>query len=282
VFGGGVGDKLVDTKPLEAKMAIEVLCFEIHQRVLKYLVDFCSRTSFSSYVLQQGVDDPVDADEITLDTYHETKLCIHLLDTPGWEAIPDGGNGFAQLLINFASERMNGHYVERAFLYHIRHYEEEGVNIVFDSVPEYLSAIDLYDRVPTGMINLLEETCLATRGDDKAYADKIMSTHTKGKLVKSAGHKSKITVFIIKHSFAELQYDCDGFVASNKNRLSPSGTQMLASVPRRCLFAGVAGGSALAAAAAAIGSGGAGAQDAADVAPTGKIARGSLLRGPSR
>jgi hypothetical protein len=57
--------------------------------------------------------------------------------------------------------------------------------------------IELFESPPSSLILLLEEACCFARGDDKSFLEKALTSHAKGKLLRNAGHKHKMTAFFI-------------------------------------------------------------------------------------
>ena len=114
---------------------------------------------------------------------------IGILDIYGFEDL--NPNGFEQLFINYANEKLQALFNEHIFQMEEQEYARE--NIVFDpqEFPDNQHCLDLIDKPPRGLLMLINEQCM--RGDvgsDAALASKMHKTHgvTPGGKNKEGGH----------------------------------------------------------------------------------------------
>ncbi len=218
---------MVDNKPSESRAIADALCGAIYTRTFEYLVQQCSLKSFpdhSAYERATGGD----------------AAALHLVDMPGWERFDNGTGYVQQLLVNFSEEKFHALFLESVFVREIDRYAAEGVEL--GAVP-YLNAtpyLELFDSATSGLIHFLEDACQSLRVDDKAFLDKILlhSSKSELKLVKAGGPKAKATVFIVKHTFADVSYDCEGFVLANKNNALPASAMAVLATSKIAFIAG--------------------------------------------
>ena len=188
----------------DAKLSILALGAFLYEKTFRRLLQHCSQyaalTEFSSMSGPQ----------------------LRIIDCCGNESLEKSPNLLSQFLINVSEEKMNEHYMFRAFDREEQLCRSEGVPPPSTGPRDDLGPMaSLLDEPPLSIINILEEVTLMQRGSDKALFDKIFNTHSKGKLIKIAGRSANATCFIIKHTFGDTQYDLEGFTSSNKVAPSP-------------------------------------------------------------
>jgi len=189
----------------DSKAAIFTLGVELYTRAFNYLLRLCNDYSSS---VGEGA--------------RPGGPTLQIIDVNGNENFSTPPNALPQFCCNLVEEKFNEHLIYRSFQREIEFLRMEGVEAPpVGDVADPEPMAQLLDVPPTGIVSLLEEACLFPRGNDNALLDKIFSTHSKGKLVKTAGRKEKNTCFVVKHTFGEVTYDIDGFVAANKTRLPP-------------------------------------------------------------
>eukprot|EP00981_Chlorochromonas_danica_P001703 scaffold369_cov177-Ochromonas_danica.AAC.36 len=198
---GRPSGSMTETKPIEAKIILETATSYLMSKTLSFLLN------------QLSVAMPLDPSEPAA---LEGNV-IHLLDPTGWDRAGLNQNcGLLHLVNNYIEERLNNIFIQRVFNDEIAKYAIEGIQLEAFSVPDWIVHQDLLDKPMVGIMALLDETCLAPRSEEKAFVDKVFTGHSKSKMVKAGGPRSKATVFIIKHSFADISYDCEGFIAAQK------------------------------------------------------------------
>lgn len=177
-----------------------------------------------------------------------TGPCLSILDIAGFESLPSG-NGFEQLCINYANERL-----QRQFNHHLFHleqsvYNEEGIDWAHIPFEDNQACVDLLEARggsnsssaaahkqkqkkggPAGVFALLDEECLFPKGSDTSFASKLKSTF--GSTDNSSGSNGshhphfavapldKAEEFSINHFAGPVKYNSTGFLEKNKDNLS--------------------------------------------------------------
>jgi hypothetical protein len=202
---------IIDCKPSEAKYMIEYLCAELWFRTVSYLLN------------EMSFNYPYHPSHNSGSTSgNDSYSTLHLLDCIGWDRNGLNQHGHLQTLLNaYAEEKINEFFINKAFNEEIDRYLVEGITITSVPLPEWSLNLDIIERTQGGFIQILDETCLSQRPEDKVISDKIILNNNKSKLVKSGGPRAKQTVFIIKHSFCDISYDCEGFIMTNKTGTLP-------------------------------------------------------------
>ena len=189
--------------PEDCKASIAALSGELYQRVVNHLLHFCSTASMPANVKQQ-----------------RTGPVVRIFDAFGSEVFDSGSNRLAQFSVNLIEEKVQDFSLHVTFRKELDYLFSEGVEVGVSGNIDNSAILDVLEKVPAGIVSLIEEASLFPRGNDNGLLDKIFSTHTKGKMVRAAGRQAKPTCFFVKHSFGDVLYDADGFVASNKTKPS--------------------------------------------------------------
>ncbi|XP_019134436.1 unconventional myosin-Va isoform X4 [Larimichthys crocea] len=141
---------------------------------------------------------------------------IGVLDIYGFETFEI--NSFEQFCINYANEKL-----QQQFNMHVFKLEQE--EYMKEQIPWTL--IDFYDNQPCinlieakmGVLDLLDEECKMPKGSDDSWAQKLYNTHLK---TCSLFEKPRMSnrAFIIQHFADKVEYQCDGFLAKNKDTVN--------------------------------------------------------------
>uniref|UniRef100_UPI0037E91C7C unconventional myosin-Va isoform X1 n=1 Tax=Semicossyphus pulcher TaxID=241346 RepID=UPI0037E91C7C len=141
---------------------------------------------------------------------------IGVLDIYGFETFEI--NSFEQFCINYANEKL-----QQQFNMHVFKLEQE--EYMKEQIPWTL--IDFYDNQPCinlieakmGILDLLDEECKMPKGSDDSWAQKLYNTHLK---TCSLFEKPRMSnrAFIIQHFADKVEYQCDGFLAKNKDTVN--------------------------------------------------------------
>lgn len=194
----------MECRPHESKIILELLCNELMVRTLTSCLDYL-RTNHAA----------------NMATFFDGKApqdgSLHLFDPPGWERyLPQTPGNFYQFLNHYVEEKYNTFAIQEQFLGELYAYQDEGIQLDFVQQPNISQFVELLELSPGGLIGILEDACGAQKPDDKAFADKAIMNFGRVKLVRAGGAKTKPTTFVVRHSFAEAAYDCDGFIFCNK------------------------------------------------------------------
>lgn len=194
---------MMDCRPSESRAAMDILIAELLARVVQYFLEKLSQHLPNSDISEEGTTPELGT--------------IHLLDSPGWDRYQSGQYGSLPFLLhNYVEEKLNESFVRRIYHEEFARYELEGVALKGIEVPDWTQYFELLDKPPSSIMQLLDELCQAQKAEDKALADKLILAHGKTKLVRAAGVKTKPTMFVIRHSYSDVSYDCEGFIAANK------------------------------------------------------------------
>ena len=150
---------------------------------------------------------------------------IGLLDIFGFENFET--NSFEQLCINFTNEKLQQLYVSYVFKSEEKELIDQGLQGFLGQLAyqDNQGIIDLLDKYPSGVYDLLDESSSLGSGTDEFLLQKIAKTH--GKNTHFAMPKNKVSCFTIIHTAKAVEYDIRGFRAKNKDEISSSLQMML-------------------------------------------------------
>jgi hypothetical protein len=144
---------------------------------------------------------------------------IGVLDIFGFEIFDK--NGFEQLCINFTNEKLQQHFNSHTFKEEERTYLSEEVPyepvLFIDNQP----VLDLLEKKPYGLLNLLDEEVRLPKGEDSKWLAKCTTNHAANNNFTGAsklGQHSK-TSFQIMHYAGSVVYDALHFCDKNKDNL---------------------------------------------------------------
>ncbi|EQC32929.1 hypothetical protein SDRG_09459 [Saprolegnia diclina VS20] len=149
---------------------------------------------------------------------------IGLLDIFGFESFDH--NGFEQLCINYANEKLQQKFNSDIFKTVQAEYVEEGIPLDLVSFEDNQPILDLIEG-KLGIVDLLNETCLQPKGSDSMFVNKVHEAF--------ATHKSIDRVrmdpmqFKILHYAGDVTYDGSHFLDKNKDTLPSDLLELLAS-----------------------------------------------------
>ncbi|EDQ90231.1 uncharacterized protein MONBRDRAFT_18623 [Monosiga brevicollis MX1] len=145
-----------------------------------------------------------------------------LLDIYGFEVLQS--NGFEQLCINYANERLQQLFVNLTLKAEQEEYEREGVAWVGVEYFDNKIICDLIEDAKSGIFAALDDTCLGPgeQGDDvflKALDARF--GQNKNALYSSWADNKKLQrdSFVLKHYAGDVAYDVAGFVSKNNDLL---------------------------------------------------------------
>uniref|UniRef100_A0A671YST9 Myosin VA n=1 Tax=Sparus aurata TaxID=8175 RepID=A0A671YST9_SPAAU len=162
---------------------------------------------------------------------------IGVLDIYGFETFEI--NSFEQFCINYANEKL-----QQQFNMHVFKLEQE--EYMKEQIPWTL--IDFYDNQPCinlieakmGILDLLDEECKMPKGSDDSWAQKLYNTHLK---TCSLFEKPRMSnrAFIIQHFADKVEYQCEGFLAKNKDTVNEEQINVLKASKVRSTNTGTGG-----------------------------------------
>merc|ERR1712186_132182 len=179
----------------------------IYERVFRFIVDKCNTTLF----------DP---------TMKKVQY-IGCLDIAGFEIFDY--NGFEQICINFANEKLQQFFNEHMFVLEQEEYVREGLewgNVDFGM--DLQKCITMFEK-PMGLLAILEEESLFPKATDATFAAKLHE-NLLGKcenFQKANPRPDPNAHFAVVHYAATVSYNLTGWLFKNKDPLNDTVVEML-------------------------------------------------------
>ncbi|KAI7899293.1 P-loop containing nucleoside triphosphate hydrolase protein [Cokeromyces recurvatus] len=153
---------------------------------------------------------------------------IGVLDIAGFEIFES--NSFEQLCINYTNEKLQQFFNQNMFELEQEEYQKEKISWDYiDFGKDLQPTIDLIEKSnPVGILSCLEEECVAPRGSDQRFLEKLNRFCDK----ENPDAKYRSTRFkdgfILKHYAGDVEYSVDGWIEKNKDPLNEDITRLLA------------------------------------------------------
>jgi myosin V len=195
-FSSGNDVYKVPLNPDSAKEACDALAKETYQRIFLWLVNSINKATSTESVATNPIG------------------TIGLLDIFGFEVFPL--NGFEQLCINYANEKLQHKFTEDIFTNVQAEYKAEGIclnDIYYDDNTDVLDLIE----GRTGLLNLLNEECIRPKGNDFEYVQKSLQLNKSSPAL--LVHKTDRMSFGVRHYAGQVMYDGQFFVTKNLDTL---------------------------------------------------------------
>merc|ERR1712223_1344450 len=179
---------------------------KIYELVFRFIVDKCNGTLF----------DP---------TMKKVQY-IGCLDIAGFEIFDY--NGFEQICINFANEKLQQFFNEHMFVLEQEEYVREGIewaNVDFGM--DLQKCITMFEK-PMGLLAILEEESLFPKATDQTFAAKLHE-NLLGKcenFAKPAPKPDPNAHFAVVHYAATVSYNLTGWLFKNKDPLNDTIVEM--------------------------------------------------------
>ncbi len=150
---------------------------------------------------------------------------ISILDIFGFEHFKT--NHFEQFCINYANEKLQGHFNEFNFSLEIQEYQREQIQWSYEDFifQTNIKCIELIEGKRTGMLTLLDEQCIMPNGNDETFCTKLKNELSDHPYLGAA--KMKGSLFTVKHYAAEVAYDAVGFCFKNKDPVQPAIVELI-------------------------------------------------------
>ncbi|KAF0719730.1 Aste57867_852 [Aphanomyces stellatus] len=142
-----------------------------------------------------------------------SRPCILLVDIFGFEAYAK--NGFEQLCINFANEKLQQLFHTVVFDEAVQRYRSEGLDVP-QLLPVAFDVLELLEGKPKGIFILLDDEVSIPKASDTTLLSKIVAAHTKATVFQPAS-KSSTLMFTVVHYAQPVTYDCSDFLVKNKD-----------------------------------------------------------------
>eukprot|EP01054_Gregarina_sp_Poly1_P007543 Gregarina_sp_Poly_1__7542@NODE_421_length_8662_cov_273_710646_g343_i0_p1_GENE_NODE_421_length_8662_cov_273_710646_g343_i0NODE_421_length_8662_cov_273_710646_g343_i0_p1_ORF_typecomplete_len1723_score238_68Myosin_head/PF00063_21/5_6e179Myosin_N/PF02736_19/0_0005TniB/PF05621_11/0_017AAA_22/PF13401_6/0_066AAA_22/PF13401_6/5_5e03AAA_22/PF13401_6/1_3e04IQ/PF00612_27/0_011IQ/PF00612_27/12RuvB_N/PF05496_12/0_31ABC_tran/PF00005_27/0_71ABC_tran/PF00005_27/3_3e03KASH_CCD/PF14662_6/0_67AAA_16/PF13191_6/1_2A len=143
---------------------------------------------------------------------------IGLLDIYGFEVF-EGRNSFEQLCINFANEKLQQHFNHHVLSLEQKIYHNEGIDWSDILFTDNQHVIDALENSVYGVFVLLDSGCVL-KGTDSWVLQEIERQGRKDVVFTPSVKNFKPRSFVVKHYAGIVEYNIDGFVEKNQDRLS--------------------------------------------------------------
>lgn len=223
---------MVDCKPQESKALLDAFCSIVYTRCFEAMLLLCTYSAVPS------------SDEASGEARPQT---LHLIDSCGWERmkVDDSdsctiSNNLHQCILHYSEELLQVHvFLKTAYFDEVRSYSAEGVDIGRELTcpkPDCVQNLSFFEKPTSGLFFLFEDACLSpAKVEEKNICEKIIvlnnsASNGRGRsalaalpsgealsnVPQSSKSATKPTVFLVRHSFAEVLYDCESFALLNK------------------------------------------------------------------
>ncbi|DAZ98019.1 TPA: hypothetical protein N0F65_004509 [Lagenidium giganteum] len=147
---------------------------------------------------------------------------IGLLDIFGFESFET--NGFEQLCINYANEKLQQKFNSDVFKVVQQEYVEEEIPLELVTFEDNQPILDLIEG-RMGIVSLLNEEVLRPQASDNTFVSKVLDAHGDHPHVEKS--KFNQMLFMIRHYAGDVTYNGTGFLEKNKDTLPTDMIQLL-------------------------------------------------------
>lgn len=141
---------------------------------------------------------------------------IGLLDIFGFESFKV--NGFEQLSINYANEKLQQKFTKDIFEAVQIEYEAEGIDLNQITYDDNSDVLEVIEGKKGSLIKTLNEECVRPGGNDEAFVSKSLAANKKAPCFFNDA-KGGPLAFGIHHYAGKVVYHAEGFVARNVDTL---------------------------------------------------------------
>ncbi|XP_021363732.1 myosin-IIIb-like isoform X9 [Mizuhopecten yessoensis] len=152
----------------------------------------------------------------------EENHIIGILDIFGFEHIPN--NSFEQLCINIANEQIQYYFNQHIFAWEMQEYQNEGLEVLDITFVDNRPLLDMFLMKPLGLLALLDEESHFPKATDKSLVEKFHRNINNKYYCRPKGNS---LVFSIDHYAGRVEYDANGFLEKNRDRLPGDVLNML-------------------------------------------------------
>ncbi|GFR80399.1 myosin IIIA [Elysia marginata] len=149
-----------------------------------------------------------------VDHSHDECYTTGLLDIFGFENLKT--NSFEQLCINIANEQIQYYFNQHIFAWELEEYRNEGVDAAEVTYIDNRPILDMFLSKPVGLLALLDEESHFPRATDTTLVEKLNQNVSSPIYSRS---KSNGSTFCIDHFAGKIEYDAEGFLEKNRDRL---------------------------------------------------------------
>jgi myosin-5 len=141
---------------------------------------------------------------------------IGLLDIFGFESFPI--NGFEQLCINYANEKLQQKFTKDIFCAVQEEYKFEGIDLADITYDDNSDVLELIES-RSGLLAMLNEECVRPKGSDKEFVYKAKEGNKKSACLIADRIMGPMD-FGIHHYAGKVCYFAEGFIARNQDTLA--------------------------------------------------------------
>ncbi|OQS02165.1 myosin [Thraustotheca clavata] len=185
---------------------------------------FDLRDAFAKGIYSKLFDWLVGRINIAICSTKNVKSHIGLLDIFGFESFDH--NGFEQLCINYANEKLQQKFNSDIFKTVQTEYIEEGIPLDLVTFEDNQPILDLIEG-KLGIVDMLNETGLQPKGDDRMFVNKVNESFADHKNYEKI--RTNPMQFKIIHYAGDVTYDGTKFLDKNKDTLPSDLMELLAS-----------------------------------------------------
>ena len=164
----------------------------------------------------------------TSSAFPAATSAVGVLDIFGFESFTT--NSLEQLLINFATEKLQAQYVSLVLTLEQREYLDQQLTVEAVEVPQTDHALRLLED-PMGVLSLLDEQLrLGDRGSDANLTLALQRAHSSHAAMAGVRppHGADDGEFTLRHYAGEVRYAAGGFLRKSRDELQPELIALLA------------------------------------------------------
>lgn len=187
-----------------------------------------SRDSLAKTIYSKVFDWIVTAVNTTIGQDATSEFKIGVLDIYGFECFTR--NDFEQFCINLANEKLQQHFNQEVFKKEQEEYKKEEIEWTYIEFVDNQDILDLIEKKPGGIIDLLDEQCQFPKATHAEYAQKLYNSFDgKDKEGSARFSKPKLSrdAFTLNHYAGPVTYSTDNFLEKNKDYVVAEHKNML-------------------------------------------------------
>ncbi|CAL5219117.1 g891 [Coccomyxa viridis] len=140
---------------------------------------------------------------------------VGVLDIYGFEAFKE--NDFEQFCINLANEKLQQHFNQHVFKMEQAEYQREEIDWSYITFVDNQDVLDLIEKKPLGILDLLDEQCRFPRATHKDLAMRLYQSAEVASSKRFSKPKLSQTGFTIEHYAGPVTYKTENFLAKNRD-----------------------------------------------------------------
>lgn len=158
-----------------------------------------------------------------IDFAKEQSKWIGIVDIFGFEMFQQ--NGFEQLCINYANERLQSLFQEFVFEMEQKEYLKEGIVLKEPIALNNRTCLYTFEARPYGIFALLDEQCIFPKGKDSKFVQRL---YKENKTIRAENLQKVKGEFVVEHYAGPVVYSSHGFLQKNKDHLREQVTILMA------------------------------------------------------